>query len=174
MKNLVYLLILLFASPAFAGGSYLDGANSPQDAPVIIPDTPIAEKAPGFKINEALYYESMGSNGYYGGGFYGEEKNQSQVPYYTITSRNGNSGFISSIAVVNGQILPLNFISPFITPFNFGFGLFPGNISVNIGNFSFLSGGFGRGGFSGGGFSGGSFGFGHGGFGGGSFGFGHR
>jgi len=169
MKNLIYVLILLFASPAFAGGSYLDGANSSQDAPGVIPDIPVVEKTSEFQINEALYHESMGSNGYYGGGFYGEERNQFQVPYYTITSRNGHSGFISSIAVVNGQILPLNFISPLVAPFNFGFGLFPGNIRVNTGNFSFLSGGFGVGGFSGG-----SFGFGHGGFGGGSFGFGHR
>lgn len=163
MKNLVYVLILLFASPAFAGGSYLDGANSPQDAPVVIQNAPaviqnapVTEKASEFKINEALYHESMGSNGYYGGGFYGEERNSAQVPYYTITSRGGASGFISSVVVVEGQILPLNFVSPFVAPFNFGFGFFPGDVSVNIGNFSFLSGGFGHGGFGHG-----SFGFGH-------------
>lgn len=168
MKNLVYVLVLLFASPAIAGGSYLDGANSPKEAPVVIQekpaaekkapvvglDTPVAEKESEFKINEALYRESMGSNGYYGGGFYGEERNQAQVPYYTITSRGGESGFISSVVIVEGQILPLNFVSPFVGPFNFGF--FPGNVGVNIGNFSFLSSGFGHGGFRGG-----SFGFRH-------------
>ncbi|MCH7623733.1 MAG: hypothetical protein IIB46_06590, partial [Nitrospinae bacterium] len=66
MKNLVYVLILLFASPAFAGESFLDGANSSQDAPVVMQDTPV--EASEFKINEALYSESIGSNGYYGGG----------------------------------------------------------------------------------------------------------
>ena len=173
MKSLVYVLILLFASPALAGGSYLDGANPSSEAPVVIQDnpagedeapvaeqkSPVVEKEPEFKINEALYRESMGTNGYYGGGFYGEETNRAQVPYYTITSRGGETAFISSVVVVEGQILPLNFVSPFVAPFNFGF--FPGNVSVNIGNFSFLSGGFGRGAFGRGGFRGGSFGFRH-------------
>ena len=156
MKNLVYVLILLFASPAFAGESFLDRANSSQDAPVVIQDTPV--EASEFKINEALYSESIGSNGYYGGGFYGEERSQAQVPYYTITSRGAHPGFISSVVVVEGQILPLNFVSPFVAPFNFGFGFFPGAVNVNIGNFSFLSGGFGHRGL---GFGHGGFGFGH-------------
>ena len=168
MKNLVYVLILLFTSPAYAGGSYLDGANSPQDAlvtlqetPPVIVEDPVTEKASEFKIDEALYHESRGSNGYYGGGFYGEERNSAQVPYYTITSRGGESGFISSVVVIEGQILPLNFVSPFVAPFNFGFGFFPGDVSVNIGNFSFLSGGFGRGSFGHGGFGHRSFGHRH-------------
>ncbi len=180
MKNLAYVLIFLFASPAFAGGSYLDGPNSSEETPIVVQDNPVVEKkVPAtvsnnpvtekkseFKINEALYLESMGSNGYYGGGFYGEERNQAQIPYYTITSRGGESNFISGVVVAEGQILPLNFVSPFVAPF--GFGFFPGDVSVNIGSFSFLSGGFGRGTFGHGG-------FGHGGgFGGGSFGFRHR
>ena len=74
------------------------------------------------------------------------------------------------LGLVEGQILPFNFVSPFAVPFNSGFGFLPSNLSVNIGSFSFLSGGFVRGGFGHGGFGGGSFGFGHGGFGHGSFG----
>jgi hypothetical protein len=161
MKYLATILILLFASPAFAGGnsSAFSGAQGTIDEPAPIQESPVSQPEPEqeFKINERLYAESIGSNGYYGGGFYGEEKNYAQIPYYTITSRGGESRFISSVVVVEGQILPLNFVSPNVAPF--GLGFFPGDISVNIGNFSFLSGGLGQGTFGRGGFRGGSFGF---------------
>jgi hypothetical protein len=150
MKYLVTILILLFTSPAFAGenSSAFGGANAlivdneVKEEPAVIQKSPVAPPEPEseFKIDERLYAESIGSNGYYGGGFYGEEKNYAQIPYYTITSRGGESGFISSVVVVEGQILPLNFVSPNVAPL--GFGFFPG-VSVNIGNFSFLSGGIG-------------------------------
>jgi len=162
MKYLVTILILLFASPAFAGGNFgafgganeLTVENETTEAPAVIQKTPVAEQNSEFKIDERLYAESAGSSGYYGGGFYGEEKNRAQVPYYTITSRGLNSSFLSGFVVVNGQIIP--------SPFASNFGFFPGNIGVNIGSFRFLSGSFI------------SRSFGHGGFGHGSFGFRHR
>lgn len=165
MKNLVCVLILLFASPAFAGGNFsafdganeaiedneTNGVNETQEVPAVTQKNPVVEPETDFRINERLYSESIGANGYYGGGFYGEEKNQAQVPYYTITSRGRNSGFISNLVIVDGQI---------ISPFNSSFGFFPNDISVNIGNFSFLSGGFIGRGFGFGSFGRGSFGFG--------------
>jgi len=149
MKNLVYVLIFLFASPAFAGGSYLDGANSPQDAPVVIQDTPVTEKvtekASEFKINEALYAESIGSNGYYGGGFYGEEKNYAQIPYYIITSRHRDFGFGTGFVVVNDQLIPTHLVSPFRIPFIRGGIIFNRGISLHLGGFGFGHGSFGFG-----------------------------
>jgi hypothetical protein len=163
MKYLVTILILLFASPAFAGGNFgaFGGANESivenetTEVPAVIQKAPVAKKNSAFKIDERLYAESSGTNGYYGGGFYGEEKNRAQIPFYNITSRNLNSNFVSSFLVVNSQIIP--------QPFASNFGFFPGNLGINIGNFRFLSGsfisqGFGLSGF-GPGFGRGSFGF---------------
>jgi len=141
MKYLVTILILLFTSPAFAGASSsaFSGANATNEdnqmiaEPAVVQESPSVEPVEEFKIDERLYRESIGSNGYYGGGFYGEEKNYAQIPYYTITSRGGESRFVSSVVVVEGQILPLNFVSPLVAPFSFGFGFFPGDVSVNIG-----------------------------------------
>ena len=177
MKYLATILILLFASPAYAGGNFgaFGGANEfsveneTTEAPAVIQKTPVARQNSEFKINERMYAESVGSNGYYGGGFYGEEKDLAQLPFYSISSQDLNSTFASNFVVVDGQIVP--------PPFASNFGFFPGNVSVNIGSFSFLSGGFIRRGFGHGGFISRGFGhggFGHGGFGHGSFGSGHR
>lgn len=168
MKYLATILILLFASPAFAGenSSAFSGAQGTIDEPAPIQESPVSQPEPEqeFKINERLYAESIGSNGYYGGGFYGEERYYAQIPFYTLTSNGEESAFISSVVVVKDQIVPLNFVSPFVAPF--GLGFFPGDVRINIDNFSFrgggfLRGGFGRGSFSSGGFRGGSFGFKH-------------
>ena len=110
MKYLVIILILLFTSPAFAGGNFgaFGGANESNvenettEAPAVIEKTPVAKQKSEFKIDERLYAESVGNNGYYGGGFYGEEKNRAQIPFYNISSRNLNSGFVSTFLVVNG------------------------------------------------------------------------
>ncbi len=166
MKYLVTILILLFASPAFAGGNFgaFGGANESKvenettEAPAVIQKAPVAEQNSAFKIDERLYAESVGTNGYHGGGFYGEEKDLAQLPFYSISSQDLNSTFASNFVVVDGQILP--------PPFASNFGFFPGNIGINIGSFRFLSGrflsqSFGHGGFGHGGFGHGSFGFSH-------------
>jgi len=150
MKYLIYILILLFTSPAFADGSSsaFRGAHGMNDEPTAIQDSPVAEQEAEFKIDERLYSESIGSYGYYGGGFYGEEKYAAQIDYYTITSRPRDFGFGTGIVIVNGQILPFNSTSPFLGPFPiFSSGIFPGGLSLGISGFSFGHGGFGRGSF---------------------------
>jgi len=157
MKYLVYILILLFASPAFAydASSAFSGPGGISEEPAIVQESPVAGQEAKFKIDERLYNESIGSSGYYGGGFYGEEKYAAQIPYYTITSHPRNFGFGTGLVVVNGQVLPFNLASPFLAPFPiFTSGIVSGGL------------GFGGGSF---GFGGGSFSFGHGGFG-----FGHH
>ncbi len=157
MKYLLTILILLFASPAFAGGNFdaFSGANQSSgdnelyEEPEIIQENPIQkspvaeqeqeqEQEQEFKINERLYRESIGSNGYYGGGFYGEEKYAALIDYYTITSNNRDFDFGTGFIVVNDQLLPTtNFLSPFVSPFVQGGILFNRGISINLGSFSF-------------------------------------
>jgi len=151
MKYLACILILLFTSPAFAGGSssaFL-GAHGVYDEPTAIQDSPVAGQEAEFKIDERLYSESIGSNGYYGGGFYGEEKYAAQIDYYTITSHNRGFEVGTGLIVINDQILPFNSTSPLLAPFPiFSSGILSGGgVSLGIGGFSFGHGGFGHGGF---------------------------
>ncbi len=151
MKYLVCILILLFASPAFAGGSSsaFSGANNGIDAePAIIQETPVAEREAEFKIDEKLYSESIGSSGYYGGGFYGEERYQSQVAYYTVTSHRRDFGFGTGFIVVKDQLVPINLGSSFLVPLPIlSSRIFSGGVSIGVGGFSFGLGGFGHGHF---------------------------
>ena len=162
MKYLVYILMVLFTSPAFASdaSSAFSGAGGIGEAPAVVQKSPVAEQEAEFKIDEKLYNESIGSYGYYGGGFYGEERYAAQIEYYTITSHPQGSGFGTGLVVFDGQLLPLDLASPFLAPFPI---FSSGSIGFSGGGF-----GFGHGGI---GFRGGSFGFGHGGFG---FGGGHH
>ncbi|MFQ5444120.1 MAG: hypothetical protein ACE5EK_05835 [Nitrospinales bacterium] len=148
MKYLVYILILLFASPAFANGnsSAFSGADGINEEPAAIQETPVPKQESEFKIDERMYIESIGSNnGYYGGGYYGEEKYASQIDYYTITSHRGDFGINGGFFVVNDQLIPFNSSFPFIASFPiFSSGtVFRGGIGVNIGSFTFFHGGFG-------------------------------
>lgn len=158
MKYLVTILILLFASPAFAGGNFsaFGGANSSsaeiesvdnetyQD-PEIIQSNPVAKQGSEFRINERLYYESIGSYGYYGGGYYGEERYAAQIPYYEVTSSHSDSGFATGLVVVHDQLIQTNVASPFVTPFIRGGVIFNSGIGFGHGGFGFGHGGFGFG-----------------------------
>ncbi len=127
MKYLVYILVLLFTSPAFAydASSAFSGASGNNDELVIIEENPVTESEAGFEILEKLYRESIGSNtGYYGGGFYGEEKYAAQIGYYTISSNPSDFGFGTGLGVFNG--LPI-----------FSSGIFSGGTGFNGGSFSF-------------------------------------
>ena len=125
MKYLVTILILLFTSSAFAGGNSgaFGGANESSvdkemyQEPEIIQTNPVDEPESGFKINERLYRESIGSNGYYGGGFYGEEKYAALIDYYTISSHNRGFEFGTGFIVVNDQLIQTSFGSLFLSPF---------------------------------------------------------
>ena len=152
MIYLETILILLFASSAFAGGNFgaFGGANATsteiesvdnetyQD-PEIIPKSPVAEKETEFKINERLYRESIGSSGYYGGGFYGEEKYAALTDYYRISDSYSNIEFGTGFIVVNDQLIQTNFGSSFLSPFIRGGILLNRGISLNLGGFSFRS-----------------------------------
>lgn len=145
MKYLVTILILLFTSSAFAGGNFgaFGGANDSSvdkemyQEPEIIQNNPVDEPESGFKINERLYRESIGSNGYYGGGFYGEEKYAALIDYYTISSHNRGFEFGTGFIVVNDQLIQTSFGSLFLSPFIRGGILLNRGISINLGGFSF-------------------------------------
>jgi hypothetical protein len=145
MKYLLTILILLFASTAFAGGDFgaFGGANDSSvdkemyQEPEIIQNNPVDEQESDFKINERLYRESIGSNGYYGGGFYGEEKYASLIDYYTISSHNRGFEFGTGFIVVNDQLIQTNAISPFFSPIIRGGIIFNRGIGINLGGFSF-------------------------------------
>lgn len=132
MKTLAIILTLLFTSPAFAGGNSgaFSGAHGTIDEPATTQASPVQtspvveqEQEAEFKINEALYNESIGSNnGYYGGGFYGEESDDALIVYYAITSGDNISG------VRRG--------------FDGGSFSFGGS-GIHVGGFSFVHGGFG-------------------------------
>lgn len=146
MKYLVYILIVLFSSPAFASdfSSAFSGAGGISEEPAVVQESPVVEPEAEFKIDERLYHESIGSNGYYGGGFYGEEKYAALIDYYTITSYQRDSGFGTGFIVVNDQLVPINLGSPFFAPFPiFSSGILSGGVGVGVGGFSFFSGGIG-------------------------------
>jgi hypothetical protein len=146
MKYLVYVLIVLFASPAFASdsSSAFSGASGISEEPAVVQESPVAEQEAEFKIDERLYHESIGSNGYYGGGFYGEEKYAAQIEFYAITSHRHDFGFGTGFVVVKDQLVPINFGSPFFAPFPiFSSGILSGGVGVGVGGFSFFSGGIG-------------------------------
>lgn len=148
MKYLLHVLILLFASPAFAGGSSsaFSGANGIIEEPAVIQETPVSVQEAEFKIDEKLYSESIGSNGYYGGGFYGEESYRSQVAFYTVTSHRSDFEIGTGFVVVRDQLVPINLGPSFLTPFPIlSSGIFSGGVSIGVGGFSFGHGGFGHG-----------------------------
>ncbi len=157
MKYLVCVLILLITSPVFAkdsssafmGAHAVDEPAAVEESPVVVKESPVAEQEPEFKIDERLYAESIGSNnGYYGGGYYGEEKSAAQIGYYTITSHRRDFGFGTGFVVVNDQLLPFNLSSSFFAPFPiFSSGILSGGVSFGIGGFGFGIGGFGHGHF---------------------------
>jgi hypothetical protein len=151
MKYLVTILILLFASPAFAGGDFsaFGGANASSaeiesvdnetyQEPEIIPDNPVTEKETEFKINERLYRESIGSSGYYGGGFYGEERYAALTDYYRISYSDNSFEFPTGFIVVNDQLIPTTFGSNFLSPILRGGILLNRGISINLGGFGFI------------------------------------
>lgn len=146
MKNLVYVLIVLFASPAFASdsSSAFSGAGGISQESAVVQESPVAEQEAEFKIDEKLYRESIGSNGYYGGGFYGEEKYNAQIGFYTISSHRHDSRFGTGFIVVKDQLVPINLGSSFFAPFPiFSSGILSGGVGVGVGGFSFFSGGIG-------------------------------
>jgi hypothetical protein len=146
MKYLVYILMVLFSSPAFAydASSAFSGAGGISEEPVAVQKKPVAGQEAEFKIDEKLYRESIGSNGYYGGGFYGEEKYAAQIGYYTITSQQQEFEFGTGFIVVKDQFVPINLGSPFFAPFPiFSSGILSGGVGVGVGGFSFFRGGIG-------------------------------
>lgn len=146
MKYLVCILILLFASPAIASdfSSAFSGAGGISSESVVVQENPVVEQEEEFKIDEWLFNESIGSNGYYGGGFYGEERYASLINYFTITSsRQTDFGTNRGFFVVNDQLVPVNSSFPFIASFpiiNSG-SVFRGGVGINIGSFTFFRGG---------------------------------
>jgi hypothetical protein len=150
MKYLVTILILLFASPAFAGGNFsaFDGASSSsteiesvdketyQD-PEIIPKNSVTGQESEFKINERLYRESIGSSGYYGGGFYGEERYAALTDYYRISYSDRSFEFPTGFIVVNDQLIPTTLGSTFLSPLLRGGILLNRGISINLGGIGF-------------------------------------
>jgi len=146
MKYLVYILIVLFSSPAFAydASSAFSGAGGIREEPAVVQESTVAEPEAEFKIDERLYNESIGTNGYYGGGFYGEEQYTAQIGFYTITSQQQDSGFGTGFIVVKDQLVPINLGSSFFAPFPiFSSGILSGGVGVGVGGFSFFSGGIG-------------------------------
>ncbi len=124
MKYLLYILILMVASvtPAFADGEFPEEADAiPQE----------------FKIDEKLYAESIGNDGYYQGGFYAEEKNNLGAIYYSSTVRARDFGFVPGIVVLNRQVVPLNFITPIIRPFGLGSGFISSSFGFRFGGLRF-------------------------------------
>lgn len=140
MKNLIFVLITLFISPALAlaDGTYAVDAFSGANEITVGPQAVEQEAAPaapeaGFTIDEKLYAESIGADGYYGGGFYGEEKYDSLALLYTITSHR------TDFRLGPGFFLPHHFISPFGTSFLFNRGVFGGGaVSFNVGGLSII------------------------------------
>ncbi len=124
MKYLLYILILIFASvsPAFADGEVVEDTETiPQE----------------FKIDEKLYRESIGNDGYYQGGFYAEEKNGLGAIYYSSTAHRRDFGFVPGIVVLDRQVIPLNFISPLFRTFGLGPGFFPSTFGFRFGGLHF-------------------------------------
>ena len=124
-KYLTYILILIFASavPVFAGGEFPEVTD------------PAPEES---KIDERLYQESIGYDGYYGGGFYAEERYAAQpdfvVTYDGSTERILAPGFF----VVDRQVFRSTFVSPFFGNFLVGVPGVSGGFAVGIGGFTFL------------------------------------
>ncbi len=141
MKNLVFVLIVLFTFPALAAADGMypsDNAFSGASGITVDPKpvdkgTAVSEPEAEFKIDEKLYAESIGSDGYYGGGFYGEEKYDSLALLYTITSHR------TDFRLRSGIFLPHHFISPFGTSFLFSRGVFRGgSVGFSVGGLSII------------------------------------
>jgi len=141
MKNLVFVLIMLLTLPALAlaDGTYDVDAFSGANEITVGPEAVEQEAAPEaeFRVDEGLYAASIGSNGYYGGGFYGEEKYDAQILLYATTSYRTDFGFRRGFIVVNDQLVPINFASPFLTPFNLSGVFINSGIGIRFGGIGF-------------------------------------